>query len=132
MKRFLVFALFASVGLATGCGAGNITGSGDGGFADGSVRDGPLNLDALLGCADPGGAPCRATETCFQDRCVTNACVAQGGDAGAACPAGDVCTMQCVPVKSKCEGVTCSANQTCVNGTCVPGCFAPDPCVGKT
>jgi hypothetical protein len=127
----LVFAIVAAA-----CGSGNISGGNQPdaktGNCNGGICDAPLQFDArFLGCADPGGSPCPTGQVCYLDRCFNDTCVAHG-DAGAACMAGEVCSAKCIPTHDLCEGVTCAADETCQNGQCAPGCFAPSACIGKT
>lgn len=132
LAPFVCFLAFAAIGAA--CGSGSISGTAPdgGGNCNGAICDAPIKFDAFpLGCADPGGTPCKIGEICYKDRCYTDTCVAQG-DAGAACPAGQVCSPQCVRTQDACEGKVCGANQTCQNGQCVDGCFSPSACIGKT
>lgn len=88
-------------------------------FPDGGQRDGgPPSCRTDLDC--PPGLLC-FNRLCQPDPCATfNPCDAEG----------ERCRAMCVDLVDPCAGVTCGANETCINGVCFPGCL-PVACEGK-
>lgn len=103
--------------LLAACGSSNPNCEGDS-----CVDAGPP--DALLTCADPSGPQCDASQLCRNGVCVENTCATANP-----CTGSDACTLTCVPTVDRCANVQCPDEQTCVDGACVPGCFAPSACL---
>jgi MYXO-CTERM domain-containing protein len=67
------------------------------------------------GAIDEGDGLCSGVEVCVAGRCV--APCFEGG-----CQDGETCTEAGVCVETACVGVTCSAGERCVRGTCGDAC----------
>lgn len=98
--------------------------------SDGNVCTKDL-CEPFKGCKyEPIEGPCDDRDPCTSgDRCVQGLCIATGK---VDCSDGNDCTLDScdavtgvcihVPVEGKCEdGNKCTVNDTCSNGTCVPG-----------
>ena len=109
---------------------------GDGGsLGDGGQWDGGLIGDAGFVClsnadcqqfvvASPAdGGSLRLV--CLGGSCQPDPCPIDYCDAG-------TCVPSCVSTRDPCQGIHCQADETCLDGTCVKGCFAADLCANVT
>ena len=84
----------------------------------------PIVAEDMVGAAGGGDLcvvpdyHCAGGKICVQGDCKENLCT----DSWAGC-ASATCKVACVAIKAPCEGVTCLAGETCVDGHCVKGCF---------
>ena len=98
----------------------------DGGSGGGdSARPGQDGGGREDGGAPPGSgctslADCDAGEVCLGGACQPDPCTS--APAGL-CGEGTSCHATCVATSDPCAGVTCAPSETCVDGTCVRGCF---------
>ena len=127
--------LAASALFALGCDCAGPTRPSDGGpVMDTSVGDAGRDGGARDTGADtsPDGGPahcrsdldCPAGLLCFGGLCQPDPCATNN-------PCGDTerCRAVCVALVDPCAGVTCGADETCIDGSCFPGCL-PVACEG--
>lgn len=78
-------------------------------------------------CRKPGcyvnNSICSATGICLSTQCKDNQCPTPGGQA---CQGDEFCRAGDAQCTKTCAGVSCNANERCVNGACVA-----DPCASK-
>ena len=83
------------------------------------------NGEAIMPCRT--SHDCAGEDVCLGGLCQLDPCGAASADL---CAEGESCRAGCVPVSDRCADIDCPAGQTCVNGTCIDGCFPPSPCLG--
>ena len=110
--------------------------------ADASADASEVGLDTAADTADAldadvSDAPDTTVRRCPDDRfcapgerCLGGVCVGDPCSTDANTCGNNSCLAQCVTLRDPCEGVRCEAQQTCVDGRCIAGCF-PVPCVGQ-
>ena len=83
------------------------------------------DVDTRIPCYD-SNAFCPMGQICLGGFCAVDPCSTVENVCGA-----DRCLARCVPVRDPCAGIRCGDNETCLNGTCVQGCY-PAVCSGVT
>src|SRR3954468_17159388 len=123
--------------LAFGCGFQEpaTSTSGDHDAAVGGAGGGsPIIVTLDGGTGDAARMPavcpahCPSGQVCLAGQCQPDPCMMAPATT---CATGTTCRAGCVPIVDRCAGVTCAEGQTCVDGSCIAGCFA-QPCNGVT